>query len=65
MHILIVGSGGREHALAVASAASPQCTNLSIAPGNAGMAELGTLIDIKAEDIDGLVSTMVTAVFGL
>ncbi|MGC6412815.1 MAG: phosphoribosylamine--glycine ligase [Candidatus Puniceispirillaceae bacterium] len=55
MHILIVGSGGREHALAVASAASPQCTNLSIAPGNAGMAELGTLIDIKAEDIEGLV----------
>ena len=55
MHILIVGSGGREHALAQASAASPHCTTLSIAPGNAGMAHLGQLVPIKAEDIDALV----------
>lgn len=46
MHVLLIGSGGREHALAKAIAASPRLTQLSIAPGNPGMAEYGTLVPL-------------------
>lgn len=52
MHVLLIGSGGREHALAKAIAASPRLTQLSIAPGNPGMAEFGTLVPIT--DCDAL-----------
>ncbi len=45
MKILLLGSGGREHAIAVALAASPLCEKLFIAPGNAGTAALGENID--------------------
>jgi phosphoribosylamine--glycine ligase len=44
MHVLLIGSGGREHALAKAISASPRLTHLSIAPGNPGMTEFGTLV---------------------
>ncbi len=54
MTVLLVGSGGREHALAVAIAASPECDRLVIAPGNAGMSELGEIVDVALEDVDGL-----------
>lgn len=55
MKILLVGSGGREHALAWALAASPLCDTLYCAPGNAGIAQLAECVPIAAEDIEGLV----------
>ena len=55
MNILLVGSGGREHALAWKIAASPLTKRLVIAPGNPGMEKLGELRgDLKADDADGL-----------
>lgn len=56
MKVLLVGSGGREHALAWKIAASPLLTRLVIAPGNPGMERLGELRPIKADDVDGLVA---------
>lgn len=56
MNILLVGSGGREHALAWKLSQSPKLSKLYIAPGNGGTAELGTNVDIKDDDISGLVS---------
>jgi phosphoribosylamine--glycine ligase len=55
MKILLVGSGGREHALAWKIKQSPLCDRLFIAPGNPGMAGLGELLPIKANDVAGLV----------
>jgi len=56
MKILVVGSGGREHALCWAIGASPLCETLWCAPGNAGIAEEAECVDIAADDIDGLVA---------
>ncbi|UUX48234.1 phosphoribosylamine--glycine ligase [Nisaea acidiphila] len=56
MRILVVGSGGREHALCWAIAASPLCDHLYCAPGNAGIADVAECVEVKAEDLDGLVS---------
>lgn len=56
MRILLVGGGGREHALAWAIAASPLCTTLFCAPGNAGIAKEATCVPVAAEDVDGLVT---------
>ena len=50
MKILVIGGGGREHAICQAAAASPLCDELHIAPGNPGMASLGTCHKIAAED---------------
>ena len=50
MNILLLGSGGREHALAWKLAQSPLCDQLFIAPGNAGTATCGTNVNLK---IDG------------
>ncbi|HZH27609.1 MAG TPA: phosphoribosylamine--glycine ligase [Azospirillaceae bacterium] len=55
MRILVVGGGGREHALCWAIAASPLCDKLFCAPGNAGIAEVAECVPVKADDIDGLV----------
>jgi phosphoribosylamine--glycine ligase len=54
MRILVVGSGGREHALCWAIAASPLTTKLFCAPGNAGIAEEAECVAIAADDIEGL-----------
>jgi len=54
MNVLIIGSGGREHALAWKVAQSPKVERLFCAPGNAGMAQLGECVDIKAADIPAL-----------
>ena len=56
LKVLVVGSGGREHALCLAAHRSPLCAALFCAPGNAGIADLATCIDIAADDIDGLVT---------
>ena len=56
MHILIVGSGGREHALAWKIAQSPLCERLTCAPGNPGMAALGDVADVKVTDVEGQVA---------
>ncbi len=54
MKVLIVGGGGREHALAWKAAQSPQVTKVFCAPGNAGIAADAECVPIKADDIDGL-----------
>lgn len=56
MRILVVGGGGREHALCWAISASPLCTKLFCAPGNAGIAEVAECHDVGAEDIPGQVT---------
>ncbi len=55
MRVLVVGSGGREHALAWAIAASPLVDRLFCAPGNAGIAEEAECVPIRATDIPALV----------
>lgn len=56
MKILVIGSGGREHALVWKLAQSPRVTKLYCAPGNAGIEQLATCADIQADDIAGLQS---------
>ncbi|WP_413496223.1 phosphoribosylamine--glycine ligase [Morganella psychrotolerans] len=58
MNILIIGNGGREHALAWKAAQSPLAENVYVAPGNAGTAQEPHLknVDIDATDIDGLLA---------
>ena len=55
MKVLVVGSGGREHALCWKLAASPLCAKLYCAPGNAGIKEIAECVGVAADDIDGLV----------
>jgi len=55
MRVLIVGSGGREHALAWAISASPLVDRLYCAPGNVGIAEEAECVAIRADDIAGIV----------
>jgi len=55
MRVLLVGSGGREHALAWAIARSPRCEALFVAPGNAGTGQLGHNVPISADNLDELV----------
>ena len=54
MNILLLGSGGREHALAWKLAKSSKLDKLFIAPGNAGTGSVGTNVNIKAEDFDAI-----------
>ena len=54
MNLLVVGSGGREHALIYKLKESPLCAEIFCAPGNGGIAQLATCVDIAADDIDGL-----------
>lgn len=56
MRVLLVGSGGREHALAACLSRSPELEALFIAPGNPGMAPLGTLVPLAADDVAALVA---------
>ena len=54
MNLLLLGSGGREHALAWKIAQSPQTEKLYIAPGNAGTAAVGENVSLKADDFEGI-----------
>ena len=54
MKILLLGSGGREHALAWKIAQSPKCEKLYIAPGNAGTSNCGENVAMKADDFEAI-----------
>src|ERR1700735_238650 len=54
MKILLLGSGGREHALAWKLAQSPLCSELFIAPGNPGTARCGANVDLSPLDFDAV-----------
>ena len=56
MNVLVVGSGGREHAICWKLAQSPKVTKLWCAPGNGGISEVATCVDIKATDVDAMVA---------
>lgn len=56
MKVLVVGSGGREHAIVWALSKSPRVTELFCAPGNAGIAQLATCVPVKATDVDAMVA---------
>ena len=55
MRVLVVGSGGREHAICWKLKQSPKVTELFCAPGNGGIAQAAQCVDIKATDVDGMV----------
>src|SRR5688572_11460509 len=59
MNVLLVGGGGREHALAWKIAQSPLLTRLVLAPGSDGMAGLGERRPVKADDVEGLLALAV------
>jgi len=56
MKVLVVGSGGREHALCWAIAKSPHCGELYCAPGNAGIDQIAVAVPVAADDFDGLLN---------
>jgi phosphoribosylamine--glycine ligase len=56
MRVLVVGAGGREHALAWRLARDPSVERVLAAPGNAGIARVATCFAVAADDVDGLVS---------
>ena len=56
MHVLVIGSGGREHALCWGVARSSLATRLSCCPGNGGIANLAECVDISVEDFDDIVA---------
>ena len=56
LRVLVVGGGGREHALAAALAASPRIVTLFCAPGNPGIEEVATLVPVAGDDVAGIVS---------
>lgn len=60
MNILLLGSGGREHALAWKMAQSPKIGQLYIAPGNAGTATVGTNVELQANDFAGIKTFVLT-----
>lgn len=60
MNVLLLGSGGREHAFAWKMSQSPLLSNLYIAPGNPGTAEIGTNLPIAVTDFEGIKSAIIS-----
>ena len=56
MKVLVIGSGGREHAICVALAKSPKVSHIWCAPGNAGIASIAECVPLGATDIEGVVA---------
>ncbi|MBR4196108.1 MAG: phosphoribosylamine--glycine ligase [Synergistaceae bacterium] len=56
MNILIIGGGGREHAIAKLIAKNPKVSKIYALPGNGGISQLAECVKISAEDIDGIIS---------
>lgn len=56
MKVLVVGGGGREHALCVTLAGSPQVDHIWCAPGNGGISQVAECVDIAAHEVDGMVA---------
>ncbi len=65
MNILILGGGGREHALAWAAAQNPKCDQLIVAPGNAGIASFADTADIDPSDVGAVMDLVSTESIGL
>ena len=65
MKVLVVGSGGREHALVWKISQSPMVDKIYCAPGNAGIGQMAECVAIKAEDLDGLLEFAVQNEIGL
>ncbi|MGY6557973.1 MAG: phosphoribosylamine--glycine ligase [Nitritalea sp.] len=59
MHILVLGSGGREHTFAWKLAQSPSCTKLFVAPGNAGTAAIAQNLPLAVDDFEGIATACV------
>ena len=55
MNILLIGGGGREHALAWKMSQSPLCDNLWAAPGNPGIAQNAECVDISVDDTEAII----------
>ena len=55
MKVLVVGGGGREHAICWKLAQSPRVTELYCAPGNGGISQIATCVPISATDVEGMV----------
>ena len=58
MKVLVVGGGGREHAICASLAKSPRVTKLYCAPGNGGIAQVAECLNVKATDIDGMIAAV-------
>lgn len=56
MKVLVIGSGGREHAVCTALKKSPRVTELLCAPGNGGISQIAECVPVKATDIEGVVA---------
>ncbi|HLV52999.1 MAG TPA: phosphoribosylamine--glycine ligase N-terminal domain-containing protein, partial [Cryomorphaceae bacterium] len=58
--VLVLGGGGREHALALKIAESPLCDEVFVAPGNAGTREFATNLQVNPENFDAVVEALTT-----
>ena len=65
MKVLVIGSGGREHALVWKISQSPMVDKIYCAPGNAGIGQIAECVAIKAEDLDGLLDFALQNEIGL